>query len=1054
MSANLVLHWILDRLDNSKILLDATSHHLNGTYAGNPHVVPDEKFGSCLLFDGVGDSATVPDSERLRLQSYTAEVWIKAEQPGDWVGILGKPGRNFNIWLHPHGFIHHRFHAGADWNAGAPDTANSSITWGKWHHVAITNNGQMARTYIDGNLAAEGPVSGGLIADPTPLIVGRHLDDQQSQYYQGHMAHLRLYDNALTPDDIRRDMAQDESAASAFVRSHALDFELYNENNHHVLFIDNHPQGQTLSLDIHNSSRQSIELKDLGQKATPHAHHFELRFRPETLARANLAQIKVATAGWSLDHAADGTALYLLHQGSTTLQAGQTISLQLTGMNADGRGGTRGTRVELVYDNLNYIGEASLLTGSRLQYLNIVNHLGRPNIPLHVGFVGSNTVLSDGQTPNTLRLRIANLSRDAGLRLSKGDSTTPPSRLRLSFDVQAAGETSEWALINYDNVEGVQLRVAQTRGVSANWADPQKRSLAQTVEWTIAPSEDTTLAAEGYLLLELSSLVALASIGHAPIYINYENIPGYRDGQVTIVAQKSPLLYSNNHVGIGLDNPGQPLVINGTHNSGRQPDSGMSFGGTLAIRSDAPQIDFIDTTNNDWSIHVNDNKMYFIREPWNHTDFVLDGTGNVGIGTATPVGKLQIINGNQDAHGNTLVLGPTDHSNLRLGYHQDYSWIQSHGNKPLVLNPAGHNVGIGTHNPDSYKLKVEGGNTHLGSALHLAANQEILFEDNGQIGSLDHHHRILFRRAQNKMELREYGDLIFSPGATEGTETAKMVISAAGNVGIGTMNPRQQLVLRGKWDTGKHGSMSHGGSLAIISNAPQIDFIDTDRSDEGNDRDWSIHVNGSKMYFVREPWEYTDLVLDGRGSVGIGTDNPGSKLEVVGDLKLRSHNNEFRMSLAEDATGLIFEMQNSRHGSHKRVIWDGDKNWDYASDRRLKTDIDNEANILNRLMGLAVKNYRWKDSPKAQAKEIGFIAQEVQPVFPTLVGEFKHPEEAESTLTLKYADFAVLAVGGLKELKQEKDAEIAELRNKMTAEIDDLKAQIRRMENRAVDEFD
>ncbi|WP_159254518.1 hypothetical protein, partial [Microcystis aeruginosa] len=31
-----------------------------------------------------------------------------------------------------------------------------------------------------------------------------------------------------------------------------------------------------------------------------------------------------------------------------------------------------------------------------------------------------------------------------------------------------------------------------------------------------------------------------------------------------------------------------------------------------------------------------------------------------------------------------LVLGPTNASNLRLGYHQDYSWIQSHGNKPLL----------------------------------------------------------------------------------------------------------------------------------------------------------------------------------------------------------------------------------------------------------------------------------------------------------------------------------------------------------------------------------
>jgi hypothetical protein len=42
-----------------------------------------------------------------------------------------------------------------------------------------------------------------------------------------------------------------------------------------------------------------------------------------------------------------------------------------------------------------------------------------------------------------------------------------------------------------------------------------------------------------------------------------------------------------------------------------------------------------------------------------------------------------------------------------LGYHTDYSWVQSHGNKPLAINPIGNNVGIGTANP-SAELDVNG----------------------------------------------------------------------------------------------------------------------------------------------------------------------------------------------------------------------------------------------------------------------------------------------------------------------------------------------------------
>lgn len=671
MSANLILHWMLDTLGEDNTISDETNNHLNGTYTGNIQVVPDAKFGSCLYFDGNGDSITVPDKAALRLHNYTAEVWIKPEQTRSNQGVLGKPGRNYNIWLGATGYIHHRFHTEKDSNAGAPDTAAGSIVLGQWHHVAITNDGQTARTYINGILKAEGAGTGNLVIDNTPLVVGRSLDDSQCDYYKGCMTHLRLYDDVLTLEEIRRDMLQDESAASAFVRSHPIDFELYNEDNHHVLFIDDHPQGQTLSLDILNSSRQNIELNDLGQTATPQAHHFELRFRPETLARANLAKINVAANGWSLDRAPDGTALYLLHQGSITLEAGKRTSLQLTGMNADGRGGTRGTRVELVYKNMHYAGEESLLDGSRLQYLDIVNRQGRRNIPLHVCFVGSDTVLSDGKTPNTLRLRIANVSRDFDLRLSKGDATTPPSRFRVSFDVQAAKETREWALTDVSNVNGASLRVAQTHDVSSNWAAPEKQNLGQTVEWTVAPSEDTTLEADEYIILELRDLVALTSIGHANIYINFENIPSYEDEQVVIVVQKSPLLFSNSSVGIGIANPG------------------------------------------------------------------------------------------------------------------------------------------------SYKLNVEGGNTRLGGSLHFSANQEILFADNGQIRSLDNNHQILFRRNENKMELREFGDLIFSPGATTGQETGKMVIRANGNVGIGIEEPGSYKLNVEGGDTRLGGALTVGQTLSI-----------------------------------------------------------------------------------------------------------------------------------------------------------------------------------------------------------------------------------------------
>jgi len=162
--------------------------------------------------------------------------------------------------------------------------------------------------------------------------------------------------------------------------------------------------------------------------------------------------------------------------------------------------------------------------------------------------------------------------------------------------------------------------------------------------------------------------------------------------------------------------------------------SQMSYPGTLRLLSSAPQIDFVDSDHNEWAIHVNSNRMYFIRQPWNTTDLVLDGGGKVGFGTAIPDQRMHVYSSGADNHVLSDVAGGDTYDPLfTLRIVGETVWNMgidaSDGNKFKIANggywnnlPTGTkftidntngNVGIGTSSPGAKLDIVGGGNNTL-----------------------------------------------------------------------------------------------------------------------------------------------------------------------------------------------------------------------------------------------------------------------------------------------------------------------------------------------------
>ncbi len=274
----------------------------------------------------------------------------------------------------------------------------------------------------------------------------------------------------------------------------------------------------------------------------------------------------------------------------------------------------------------------------------------------------------------------------------------------------------------------------------------------------------------------------------------------------------------------------------------------------------------------------------------------------------------------------------------------------------------------------------------------------------------------------------------------------RMFITDAGNVGIGTTGPQDRLEV----NAGR--LIVNGGAISTDSFTGlglQYNFINGEGAIMSSFNDGYGWLSFYTKESVGKPITRRMAITAG-GYVGIGTDAPTAPLTIQNDsntgLTLRQSNGKYASFYRNDKT-LFLQLNQHVYGIGDRYAsYDGDSNWDFGSDRKLKKDIVDAEPMLERTLQVQVRRFRWKESEPDSKHMLGVIAQEVQPLFPEMVGEFEDPQTKEKSLTVGYGDFAVIAIKALQEFKQQHDAELARLKTQLAELTRDNQALLSRNE--------
>jgi trimeric autotransporter adhesin len=443
-----------------------------------------------------------------------------------------------------------------------------------------------------------------------------------------------------------------------------------------------------------------------------------------------------------------------------------------------------------------------------------------------------------------------------------------------------------------------------------------------------------------------------------------------------------------------------------------------------------------------------------------------ESSGKIGIGTAAPVGILDVRGGTANS-GNGTNISLYAENGFNSGNTNGGDILLMPGNSFGVAGVRGH-VGIGVTNPTSL-LHLDAGGSATGVRIDGTGAPQLTFFNGatllGVIGGVGTTGSgiLMLGSAPNDMVIRSGGNLLLGTSSTE-----SMRISGT-NVGIGTTSPNTQLDITGAFsqrgmaapavsvagqgriyfdstankfkvseNNGAYADLVGGSSISVTSNQAVVangtgtglssftcsinQVMSFDGSglpvctgvtgtggflQDGNSYGAAATLGTNDNYALNfETNGTTKMTVLANGNVGIGTTNPVQALDVNGTVQ------------AIDFVS--------------------------TSDRRLKKDIQPILSALEKLKLITGVSWRWIANDE---RDMGVIAQDVEKVFPDLVVTDRNGKKS-----VKYGNLVGPVIEAVKELSNEvatlktENTEIKTQYSELKIENAELKIRLERIE--------